>query len=1018
MKKIKILTIIAAAAVVSAGLYSTPTFASDLLDLNLSNVETNTSANSVKGTFEITNNGDETINLSDLKLRYYYTADSSTEQEFHCYHASIADPYKDLTSNISGRFVKMDKAMEGADTYLEIKFDSNAGTLAPGEKVKVQPSINKTDWSNYNQSNDYSFNDSSKIVVLVNGNVVSGTAPSKEVTDPTDPTSPSNPGEVASKVEISVSNGSENNAVKPVFKVTNTSSAPLDLTTLKLKYYYTSDGEEAQNFNCYYAGTTNGTYKALTQNVVGEIKKLSPAGNNADSYIQVTFNGGTLEAGQTMEVQASVNKENWQNYDQSNDYSYNSSNKVTAYADNKLICGTEPGKEVEVLDSKLNKNSISVDKANLSDEVISMILNGNTFKGITDLQEGVDYTVNGDGVTLSKDYLKALAVGSKTITFNFSAGNSQKLTINVADSSVTPPIEKDSIITPTSISYNKADKSDINVTMTLNGNALTNLQNNGVALVPGTDYVVANNIVTLKESYLNTLEEGKVANITFNFSAGKPQTLSIDVSNKVVQGLVIGTSALTAKAGETITIPVSINGITADGLNGCNFKLQYDTNLFENPTVTAGGICVNPTKTFFKTITTGTGVLSVMYADSTGKDLEAISQDGVFMNITLKVKDEAANTTSGLAVAKAGTFIDKNLVKYTVNYKLGKITIGDDVVDPPVYTDSTLNKTSVDFDKTNTTDAQVEMVLNGNTLTEIKNSDVALVNGTDYTVNESKVVLSKDYLSTLPLGTSNLTFKFSAGANANLNVNVIDSGIITPPEVKDSTLNTTSVDFDKANTTDAQVEMVLNGNTLTEIKNSDVALVNGVDYTVNGSSVVLSKDYLSRLQLGSSNLTFKFSAGADANLSVNVIKSQTEGLIAGIGTIEAKAGDIITIPITLSGIPESGLANFSYKLAYDSNVLEAVEINPGDIITNPDNNFMSGIFPDRNFLSVLFIDTALDDTETIKKGGVMTNIKFKVKDNASVGKSTITFKMGDDSFYYLDGTEAKIQYSNGSVEVK
>ena len=64
MKKIKILTIIAAAAVVSAGLYSTPTFASELLDLNLSNVETNTSANSIKGTFEVTNNGDETINLS------------------------------------------------------------------------------------------------------------------------------------------------------------------------------------------------------------------------------------------------------------------------------------------------------------------------------------------------------------------------------------------------------------------------------------------------------------------------------------------------------------------------------------------------------------------------------------------------------------------------------------------------------------------------------------------------------------------------------------------------------------------------------------------------------------------------------------------------------------------------------------------------------------------------------------------------------------------------------------------
>lgn len=928
MKKFKILTIIAAAAVVSASLYATPAFASEALDLNLSNVETNASTNTIKATFEITNNSTEEINLSDLKLRYYFTADTAAEEVFHCYHASIANPYKDITSNVSGKTVKMDKVMEGADTYFEITFDSSAGTLAPGAKVQVQPAINKSDWSNYDQSNDYSFNDESKIVILVNNNIVSGTTPGTEVTNPTDPTdpenpeNPENPGEVASKVEISISNGTEANAVKPVIRVTNTSSAALDLTTLKLKYYYTADGEEAQIFNCYYAGTTNGTYKGLTQNVVGEIKKLNPAVNNADNYILVSFNGQTLDAGQTMEIQPSVNKENWQNYNQSNDYSYNSSNKVTAYADNKLIWGTEPGDEVEVLDSKLSKNSISVDKASLSDEVVGMILNGNDFNGITNLQEGVDYSVNGTDVTLSKEYFATLPLGNTTITFNFSAGNAQKLTISVVDSTIVQPEIKNSIITPTIVSYNKADKTDVNVTMTLNGNILSNLQNNGVALVQGTDYVVVNNIVTLKAAYLATLEEGKATNITFNFSAGNPQTLTINVANKIQQGLVIGTSDIKAKAGDTITIPVNISGINADGLNGCNFKLQYDTNLFESPTVTAGDICINPVKTFFKTITTSTGVLSIMYADSTGKDLEAITKDGVLMNITLKVKDTVTSATSGLTVSKAGTFIDKNLVKYTVDYKLGKIIIGD---------------------------------------------------GSE----------------------------------------------VTPPiEEKNSTLDKTSVDFDQTKPLDAQVGMVLNDNTLIAIKNADVSLVNGVDYTVNGSTVVLSKNYLSTLPLGTSSLTFDFSAGLDANLNVNVIKSQAEGMIATIGTIEAKVGDIITLPITLNGTPKSGLANFSYKLAYDSNVLEVVEVNAGGIITNPDVNFMYGVFPERNFISVLFIDSAMDDTETIKTGGEMTNIKFKVKANAPVGDSAITFKMGDDSFYYLDGTEAKIQYANGSVQVK
>ena len=35
----------------------------------------------------------------------------------------------------------------------------------------------KADWSNFDQSNDYSFNDADKIVVLMNDTIVSGTPP-------------------------------------------------------------------------------------------------------------------------------------------------------------------------------------------------------------------------------------------------------------------------------------------------------------------------------------------------------------------------------------------------------------------------------------------------------------------------------------------------------------------------------------------------------------------------------------------------------------------------------------------------------------------------------------------------------------------------------------------------------------------------------------------------------------------------------------------------------------------------
>lgn len=46
----------------------------------------------------------------------------------------------------------------GADYYLEIGFTSAAGNLAPGASIDIQTRIAKSDWTNYTQTDDYSFN--------------------------------------------------------------------------------------------------------------------------------------------------------------------------------------------------------------------------------------------------------------------------------------------------------------------------------------------------------------------------------------------------------------------------------------------------------------------------------------------------------------------------------------------------------------------------------------------------------------------------------------------------------------------------------------------------------------------------------------------------------------------------------------------------------------------------------------------------------------------------------------------
>lgn len=100
----------------------------------------------------IVNTGEEPVDLSDLKLRYYYTIDGYSDQTFSCDWSPVGK------ENVTGRFVKMSSPSQGADTYVEIGFTNNAGRLEPGKGINVNARYSKTDWTQYDQSNDYSFN--------------------------------------------------------------------------------------------------------------------------------------------------------------------------------------------------------------------------------------------------------------------------------------------------------------------------------------------------------------------------------------------------------------------------------------------------------------------------------------------------------------------------------------------------------------------------------------------------------------------------------------------------------------------------------------------------------------------------------------------------------------------------------------------------------------------------------------------------------------------------------------------
>ncbi len=133
----------------------------------------------IRSQFRIVNTGTEAVAFSGLKLRYYYTVDGDKPQEFHCDYAVLG------SGNLSGSFVKLAAPAALADSYVEISFAPGAGNLAPGADTgEIQVRINKTDWTSYNEGNDYSysgtqqaFTDWDKVTLHREGTLVWGLEP-------------------------------------------------------------------------------------------------------------------------------------------------------------------------------------------------------------------------------------------------------------------------------------------------------------------------------------------------------------------------------------------------------------------------------------------------------------------------------------------------------------------------------------------------------------------------------------------------------------------------------------------------------------------------------------------------------------------------------------------------------------------------------------------------------------------------------------------------------------------------
>lgn len=155
---------------------ATPSAAS--LRVQYKAARTNATDGEIVPHFRIVNTGSTSVPLAELTLRYWYTVDGDTTQNAVCDWAAMG------CANVVKGVAAVSPTRTGADYSLQLAFTAAAGDVAAGTGREVQMRVHKTNWTAYNEANDYSFDPTktafagwTRVTLYRNGVLVWGAEP-------------------------------------------------------------------------------------------------------------------------------------------------------------------------------------------------------------------------------------------------------------------------------------------------------------------------------------------------------------------------------------------------------------------------------------------------------------------------------------------------------------------------------------------------------------------------------------------------------------------------------------------------------------------------------------------------------------------------------------------------------------------------------------------------------------------------------------------------------------------------
>lgn len=141
--------------------------------------QTEASSNTIGGSINLSTLNGESLDLSKLTVKYYFSAESAGKQNVWIDSAAMqyqrAPWYAALTSDASASVVSVNTTSPLANRCMEVSFSSKE-KLEQGATLTISFRLANEDWSTFNQTNDYSYKTPENVVVMYDGKIVAGTA--------------------------------------------------------------------------------------------------------------------------------------------------------------------------------------------------------------------------------------------------------------------------------------------------------------------------------------------------------------------------------------------------------------------------------------------------------------------------------------------------------------------------------------------------------------------------------------------------------------------------------------------------------------------------------------------------------------------------------------------------------------------------------------------------------------------------------------------------------------------------